>query len=121
MDNVSSKCCFLLYGVPPCSVAGHFKFTICTGSLHDIAFCHGHSIHMYPDDTQIYIGFDLSATAAKSRLETFAFDIRMWMCENKLLLSVEKTELVMINPSRQAGKVDIKSVQVEDCHISEIW
>ena len=75
---------------------------------------------MYVDDTQIYIEFDLSplsATGAKSRLEACIADISKWMCENKLQLNEDKTELVVITPSRQARKVDIESVQEESCDI----
>ena len=68
---------------------------------------------MYADNTQIYIEFDLSplsAATAKSRLEACVVDISKWMSENKLQLNEDKTELVVITPSRQAGKVDIESV-----------
>ena len=71
---------------------------------------------MYADDTQIYIGFDvatLSATAAKSRLETCIVDISKWISENKLQLNEDKKELVVINPSQQAGKVYLNQFKWE--------
>ena len=88
--------------------------------MHDIASNHGLSIRMYADDTKIDIEFDvsaLSATATKSRLEACVLDISSWLHENKLQLNEDKTELVMITPSQQAGKVDIESVQVGGCDI----
>ena len=94
--------------MPQGSVAGLFKFTIYTSPLLDIASHHGLNIHMYADDSQIYIEFDLSplsATAAKSRVEACDVDISKWMHENKMQLNEDKTELFMITPSQQAGKV----------------
>jgi hypothetical protein len=35
-----------------------------SGPVHDIAAQHGLNIHMYTDDTQIYITFDLSQQGA---------------------------------------------------------
>jgi exonuclease III len=115
LDGVSSKSCLLVYGVPQGSVDGPFDFIIYTGPLHDIAKRHGLSIHMYADDTQIYIEFDLSpysAAEAKSKLEACVADIRAWMSENKLQLNDGKTELVVITPSRQSKKVNIESVHI---------
>jgi hypothetical protein len=114
-DGVSSKSCKLIYGVPQGSVDGPFDFIIYTGPIHDIAAAHGLQIHMYADDTQIYIEFDLnpfSASQAKCKLEACVDDIRAWMRQNKLQLNEDKTELVVITPSRQSGKVQIESVKV---------
>ena len=115
LDGISSKSCKLIYGVPQGSVDGPFDFIIYTGPIHDIAAAHGLSIHMYADDTQIYIEFDLtsfSAAEAKSKLEACVSDIHAWMRQNKLQLNDDKTELVVITPSRQSGKVQIESVKV---------
>jgi len=120
LDGVSSKSCALLYGVPQGSVEGPFEFIIYTSPLHDIATRHGLNIHMYADDTQIYIEFDLtphSAAEAQSKLEACVADIRVWMRENKLQLNEEKTELVVITPSRQSRKVDVGSVHIGDSDI----
>ena len=99
--------------MPQGSVARPFKFTIYTSPLHDIASRHSLSIQIYADDNQIYIEFDLSPlspTTAKSRLETCGVDINKWMFKNKLQLNKDKSELVVMTPSQQAGRVDIESV-----------
>jgi exonuclease III len=116
----STQCCILKYGVPQGSVAGPFTFIIYTGPMQDIAIRHGLSIHMYADDTQVYIEFDLtpaSAEEAQSKLECCVADISKWMKDNKLQLNEEKTELVVITPSRQSKKVHFESVKVGNCDI----
>ena len=120
LNGISSKSCILLYGVPQGSVAGPFKFTIYTSPLHEIASHHGLSVHMYADDTQIYIEFDLtthSADEAKKKMEACVADISKWMRENKLQLNEDKTELIVITPSRQSKKVSVDSVTVGNCEI----
>ena len=39
------------------------------------------------------------------------------MKDNKLQLNGEKTELLMITPSQQPNKVDVKSVRVCECNV----
>lgn len=75
---------------------------------------------MYADDTQIYIEFDLttqSSEAALSKLESCINDIRIWMRENKLKLNEDKTEFVVILPTKQSHKVQVQSISIGDCDI----
>ena len=75
---------------------------------------------MYADDTQIYVEFDLnkeSYDTAKAKLEACIADIRVWMRNNKLKLNDDKTEFVVITPSRQCGKVTIDSIHVGGCQV----
>ena len=121
LDGVSSDSCLLAYGVPQGSVGGPFDFIIYSGPVHDIAARHGLEIHMYADDTQIYITFDLSqlnAEEARCRLEACIVDIKVWMKENKLQLNADKTELLVITPSRLSDKVQVDSICVGDCDVS---
>jgi hypothetical protein len=120
LNGMSSKSCLLRFGVPQGSVDGPFEFIIYSSPLHDIATKHGLSIHMYADDTQIYIEFVLtphSLDVAKSKLEVCVEDIRIWMRNNKLQLNEDKTEFIVITPSRQSDKVQLDSVNVGDCDI----
>ena len=120
LNGVSSKSSQLLYGVPQGSVAGPFEFTIYTSPLHDIVSKHGLSVHMYADDTQIYTEFNMSqhaADRAMSKIEACAADISKWMRDNKLKLNEDKTEVLIITPSRQSTKVNIPTVKIGNCDI----
>ena len=116
----SSDSCILRFGVPQGSVAGPFEFIIYTSPLHDIATKHGLSIHMYADDTQIYIEFDLtphSFDVARSKLEACIDDIRIWMRNNKLQLNQDKTEFLILTPTRHCDKIEKDSIHVGTCDI----
>ena len=76
---------------------------------------------MYADDTQLYVEFDLtpdSAEEAKIKMESCVADISKWMCENKLQLNEDKTELLVITPSRQSNKASIQSLKIGSCDIT---
>ena len=53
-----------------------------------------------------------------NKLEACVVDICTWMKDNKLQLNEEKTKLPVITPSRQANKVDVKSVTVGECYVT---
>ena len=102
IDGMSSKSCFLHFGIPQCLVTEPFKIISHTSPFHDIEARHGLNIHMYADDSQMYIEFDLipqAALVAKERIEGCVADIRSWMCDSKLILKEDKTELIVITPS----------------------
>ena len=57
ISKTSSSECDLIYGVPQGSVLGSILFTCYTKPLGAIARERGLSLHMYADDTQLYIAF----------------------------------------------------------------
>ena len=63
---------------------------------------HHHCInyHIYADDTQLYITFDLSdPSIAIEKLNLCISDIRTWMIKNKLKINDSKTEFLVLTSS----------------------
>ena len=54
---------------------------------------------------------------AVHKMEACVQDIRIWMRENKLKLNEDKTELVIIAPSRQYHKVKFNSITIGDVEV----
>ena len=112
----------LTFGFPQGSVCGPQDFSYYTNEVAEIARLHGISVSMYADDTQLYIPFSLSSPDAAHKailqIEDCAEDIRKWMTVNKLKLNNDKSELMVILPSRQTHKCSIGSIKIGDCEVT---
>ena len=58
LNNAKSSTCYLRIGVPQGSFFRQILFILYTKELNEIAKKHGFSIHLYADDTQLYIEFN---------------------------------------------------------------
>ena len=105
IDSCLSDTVCLLWGVPQGSVLGPQLFSVYSGPIADIARKHKVDIHMYADDSQLYVSCDMSVgvEASISQLQSCISDIRKWMKANKLKLNDSKTEfMVLSSPYRRS-------------------
>lgn len=122
VNGISSSSSLILFGVPQGSVLGPIKFTVYQSPLFDIARLHGVDVHLYADDTQLYVSYDLDSPeqfkAAVCKIEECIADIRSWMSQNKLKLNDDKTELMYFSSRWRKQKVDPKNITIGDHSIS---
>jgi len=96
-------------------VSGPQGFSYYSDPVPEIAEEHGVSAHLYADDTQLYLPFSLTeedSMRAVLQMEDCIEDIRKWMTCNKLKLNEDKTEVLVILPSRQSHKSTIDSLSI---------
>ncbi len=111
----------LLYGVPQGSVLGPQFFTIYSSPIANIARKHGLQVHMYADDTQLYLPFKLNNVSDENKcrlqIESCINDIKSWMTVNKLKLNDDKTELIIVTSKFHQSKHTINSIQIASSNI----
>ena len=89
---------WLIYGVPQGSLLGPLLFILYTKDITAIALKHGLSIHIYADDTQLYIAFKPieNLNSLKTQISNCLKEIKSWMSRNFLQVNESKTELLLI-------------------------
>ena len=82
---------------------GPLLFIFYTAELMDIAEDLGVNIHMYADDTQLYVHCSPRyATGAVSKLELCLERVDRWMAASRLKLNSEKFKVIWVGPKRTA-------------------
>jgi len=120
IDSVSSSQHKLVTGFPQGSVLGPFSYPVYTAALFRIAEKHGVIMHMYADDTQLFISFDPpECEEAKLRMMACLKDIRKWMAEHHLKLNDDKTEVMLIGSKHNLKKINsVSSIMVGDTEVN---
>ena len=122
MDGVKSDPQDLQYGIPQASLLGPLLFMIYTILIGAIARLHNLEIHIYADDTQLYVFFKMkdpiSQQKALCTLQSCITEIRAWMVTNKVHLNDDKTEFLAICAPRLRAGVTVSSLTVGSSHIA---
>jgi Reverse transcriptase (RNA-dependent DNA polymerase) len=109
-----SNVCNILFGVPQGSILGPLLFILYSSNITDIANRHGIFIHIYADDTQLYINLSIrDIEDAKLRLVQCFTDIQSWCASMRLKLNASKTELIWFSNFPKENQLDL-SVQIDD-------
>ena len=119
-DN-SSEYTKLNFGVPQGSVLGPLLFSYYTKPIRAIAAKHNLKIHLYADDTQLYVSFRFSsyteAIAALCRVEACINEIQTWMKNNKLQLNADKTEYLIVASPNVLPKITLRPINISGIEI----
>ena len=94
IGNSASTPFALFTGIPQGSVAGSGTYAAYTQPIGTVARYHGVNMHLYADDTQLYMGCRLQEH--QSTHKQLEVDVRRWLAENMLKLNDDKTECIAI-------------------------
>jgi len=109
----------LEYGMPQGSVFGPFSFPKYSSPIGRIAEKHVVQYHLYADDTQMYVVFDVNdADACKEQLERCIREVREWVTSNMLKLNETKTEFLVIGSKHSRQAPGVSSISVGDSTVS---
>ena len=120
IENSKSKQCNLNFGVPQGSILGPKQFISYSSPLADIARKNQLKLHLYADDTQLYLAFeptDPSKKVSVEHLEACIAKIRSWMAENFLKLNDDKTEFLILGTCDQLKKLSPTVLHIGDSEI----
>lgn len=86
------------YGVPQGSVLGPITFNLYTTPIAKIMKDHSMSYHVYADDTQLYMSFQIGQhNTAAAKIEKCISEIKSWMNNNWLQLNDSKSEVLLFS------------------------
>ena len=81
---------------------------------------HGLEVHLYADDTQLYLFFSIGSDLYEPvhKVEACIEDISSWMRNNKLKLNDDKTEYIVRSSERVKARLSIPDLMAGAVKIS---
>ena len=108
-------------GVSRGSCLSPLLFTIYSSKLFDIIESHLPYLHVFSDDTQLYIAFNPNGSADKEEaiatIELCIKDLRSWITRDKLMFNDGKTEIAYLSTPQQLQKVSCDKITIGDAEI----
>ena len=119
VDGVKSDPTDLDTGMPQVSVLGPFCFNPYTSPLFTIANKHKCQMHIYADDTQLYMSCKVvESEAAVSHMEDCVAEVKQWMKENLLKLNDSKTVVLLL--SKHSCSKDVAHIRTVNIRNSSV-
>ena len=100
----------LMHGVPQGSVLGPVLFTMYMLPLGNILKSHNADYHMHADDTQLYTSAQPDKLSSLLLKFQNCYYVGIWMHENKLKRSNDKTEVLLCSTGSKLSKVQISDI-----------
>ncbi|KAL5260505.1 hypothetical protein ACHWQZ_G010593 [Mnemiopsis leidyi] len=117
INGARSSTYYIRIGVPQGSILGPILFILYTKEISSIAKKHGFFIHMYADDTQLYIEFNpllQDFSHIEERIVACLQDIKTWMEANKLKLNPDKTEALLTQTRNNFFTFTVEDIQLDN-------
>ena len=100
-------------GVPQGSVLGPILFNAYVAPLAKLLQQRNMQHHMYADDTQLYVTFTPSEhTQALEQMEASVREVKIWLCDNRLVLNENKSEAIVIRSPNMRTPITISRVNI---------